>query len=181
MLVVSKLIGGLGNQLFQYATGRAIAQCLGSPLALDTAELLDHSNTTITPRHYELGVFPALAAAPVGSAMAATIVQYRTQPVFRVANKVRKVLGLRPAYVELGEGGAFNFNAAVAGYRTPAGLVYLDGHWQNERYFERIAPLLRQELALPAFADARNQQACQQIAAAGTHAVSVHMRRGDYL
>ena len=159
MLVVSKLIGGLGNQLFQYTTSRAIAQCLGSPLALDTAELLDHSNTTITPRHYELGVFPALAAAPVGSATAATIVQYRTQPVFRVANKVRKVMVMSPVYVELGEGGAFNFNAPVAGYRTPAGLVYLDGYWQNERYFERIAPLLWPELALPAFADARNHQA----------------------
>ena len=72
---------------------------------------------------------------------------------------MRKVLIISSFYMELGEGGAFNFNAPVAGYRTPAGLVYLDGYWQNERYFERIAPLLWPELALPVFADARNQQA----------------------
>ena len=63
---------------------------LGSPLALDTAELLDHSNTTITPRHYELGVFPALAAAPVVPFVAAIIVQYRTQPVFGLPTRCAK-------------------------------------------------------------------------------------------
>jgi hypothetical protein len=181
MLVISKLIGGLGNQLFQYATGRALAHRLGSSLALETAELLDHRNTAITPRHYELGVFPALAAAPVALAVSAAMHQYRTRPLFRAVNKARKALGHRPAYVELGEGGAFNFNATVAEYHTPAGLIYLDGYWQNERYFESIAPLLRQELVLPIFADVSNQQVSKQIVGAGVHAVSVHVRRGDYL
>jgi len=181
MLVVSKLIGGLGNQLFQYAAARALAERLHSSLVLDTEELLDHTNTTITPRHYELGVFPALAAAPILPAVTATIARYRSQPLFRTANKMRKLLGLRPAYVELGEGGAFNFNAPVASYHTPAELVYLDGYWQNERYFASIASLLRQELTLPPFTDGRNLPASQQIAAAGAHAVSVHVRRGDYL
>ena len=181
MLVVSKLIGGLGNQMFQYAAGRAVAKRMNCALALDTHRLLDHSDTTITLRNYELRIFSGLAATIVDSRVAKTLVRYQTKPVFRAINKARKILGLRPDYVELGEGGTFHYNAMVAHYQAPAALVYLDGYWQNQRYFEAIAPQLRQELTFPAFAAGPNLEASQRIAAAGSRAISVHIRRGDYL
>lgn len=36
--VISRLTGGLGNQLFQYAAGRTLAQWLGTPLNVDISE-----------------------------------------------------------------------------------------------------------------------------------------------
>ena len=37
-LVITRLIGGLGNQMFQYATGRALALGRGAALKLDVKE-----------------------------------------------------------------------------------------------------------------------------------------------
>lgn len=53
--IASALIGGLGNQMFQYAAGRAQALRLGCELVLDTAPL--HERGRHTPRRYELDVY----------------------------------------------------------------------------------------------------------------------------
>src|SRR5687767_14126612 len=37
-MIVTQLLGGLGNQLFQYAVGRAIAARQGTTLRLDTSQ-----------------------------------------------------------------------------------------------------------------------------------------------
>lgn len=53
--IVSSLIGGLGNQMFQYAAGRALAARLHGDLVLDTAPL--HVKADHTPRAYGLDAF----------------------------------------------------------------------------------------------------------------------------
>ena len=47
------IMGGLGNQMFQYAAGYAVAKTLGETLELNTTFYQDNKN-----RQYELGVFP---------------------------------------------------------------------------------------------------------------------------
>ncbi|MEY4766838.1 MAG: hypothetical protein RI907_3511 [Pseudomonadota bacterium] len=54
-ITVSKLLGGLGNQMFQYAAGQAVAQHHGNRLVLDTTPL--HEVGTHTPRQYGLDAF----------------------------------------------------------------------------------------------------------------------------
>lgn len=56
---------------------------------------------------------------------------------------------------------------------------YLDGYWQNEQYFSEIRAVLLQEL-WPNQPLSINAQA-HQIKIQQTHAVSIHVRRGDYL
>ena len=56
MLVIVKLMGGLGNQLFQYAMGRRLALQRQATLRLDLSFLDDTSNNIHTLRSYELGV-----------------------------------------------------------------------------------------------------------------------------
>lgn len=53
--VSTALIGGLGNQMFQYAAGRAISLRQGTELVLDTTPLLRAGENT--PRSYALGAF----------------------------------------------------------------------------------------------------------------------------
>jgi hypothetical protein len=59
-LVVTRLIGGLGNQMFQYATARALTLRCGSALKLDLSGFDNVSG--ITPRRYDLAAFPLDAA-----------------------------------------------------------------------------------------------------------------------
>lgn len=51
----SSLLGGLGNQMFQYAAGRTLARHFGHPLVLDTTPL--HRAGSHTPRAFELNAF----------------------------------------------------------------------------------------------------------------------------
>ncbi len=48
-VTVSAIIGGLGNQMFQYAAGRAIARHHGHRLVLDTSPLQDKGQHTARP------------------------------------------------------------------------------------------------------------------------------------
>ena len=55
-MIISTLIGGLGNQMFQYAAGRALALRRNVGLALDLG-WLEKTQPQVTPRRYELDCF----------------------------------------------------------------------------------------------------------------------------
>ena len=55
-MIVVRLNGGLGNQLFQYATGRHLAHLNNAELYLDTSYLLS-SNKFASNWNYELSAF----------------------------------------------------------------------------------------------------------------------------
>ena len=53
-MIITQLIGGLGNQLFQYAAGRSLAMHHNTELKLDITQFKKIKN--ITPRQY--GLYP---------------------------------------------------------------------------------------------------------------------------
>lgn len=58
--VATSLIGGLGNQMFQYAAGRALSEQLGCELVLDSTPLREPADHT--PRSYSLDAFRILGS-----------------------------------------------------------------------------------------------------------------------
>ncbi|MFM2292438.1 MAG: hypothetical protein RIS29_2251, partial [Bacteroidota bacterium] len=57
-MIIISLFGGLGNQMFQYACGKAKAKQLGTELLLDLSMLNDKKDRAdFTYRDYELNVF----------------------------------------------------------------------------------------------------------------------------
>ncbi len=58
-MIITRLKGGLGNQLFQYAAGFRLASIRKAELKLDFSEF-DNPDYR-TPRSYELGVFEITA------------------------------------------------------------------------------------------------------------------------
>ena len=82
-------------------------------------------------------------------------------------------LGLLPELiVERGLG----FNGRIS---LPDKDVYLDGYWQSERYFSDIAETIREDLRIVTPPSPENARHLDDIAA--VPAVSLHVRRGDYL
>ncbi len=65
------------------------------------------------------------------------------------------------------------------GFESLNDNTYLQGYWQSEKYFRHIAPQLRDELTRPEPADDVNQNVLDEIAS--EMAVSLHIRRGDYV
>ncbi len=173
-LVVTRLIGGLGNQMFQYAAGRALALRCRAALKLDVtgfAVIGAH-----TRRRYELDSFSIQGSV----ASDADLARFHGAGKPGHSRRDRVLRWLRIG----GPQGAwpicrerhFEFDPAVLALRPP---VYLDGYWQSEMYFSDIAGQLRQEFTPKAAMERENAALAAAIDAA--NAVSLHVRRGDYV
>ncbi|MFZ1685797.1 MAG: alpha-1,2-fucosyltransferase [Flavobacteriales bacterium] len=171
--VVTRLAGGLGNQMFQYAAGQALAQHLGVPLLLDTGRLEARpKGMSWTARGYALEVFnidtelvsPELLTHFGGDAS--------DEPWLRIMHKV----GLVTRESRLLERSKL-YDPDFFSQEPP---VLLDGYWQCERYFATIATELRQRIFVPRSEPSANNQARADLM--GRHnAASIHVRRGDYV
>jgi Glycosyl transferase family 11 len=169
-LVIARLIGGLGNQMFQYAAGRALALRRGADLKLDLSGFESYSR-----RRYELDTLPICAAAATGAELAEFGVHKRRSVLIdRIRRKLRLRVGsaARPVYREP----HFHFDPAMLALGAP---VYLDGFWQSERYFLDCSDIIRRELTATDTFDHENAVVAAQIDA--VNAVSLHVRRGDYV
>lgn len=166
-MIVTRLRGGLGNQMFQYAAGLRLACARGTRLLLDTSPLCDPG--CHTPRSYALGPFRLSAGRASPEELAAFGRSRRS-----LASRLARRLGRRPdaAAVER----HFHFDEEVLA--LPDG-VCLRGYWQSERYFADAADRVRRELRLERPPTGRNAELAAEIAAC--NAVSLHVRRGDYV
>jgi hypothetical protein len=141
--VIVFLNGGLGNQMFQYAAGRALALRNGVDLVLDTWSgfIRDFQYR----RHYELDALPiqARAASP-----------WERMPIwlYRADKRLR---GIRETCIQPRWYGRFlvetDFEYLVEVAQAPIdGTTWLVGYWQSPRYFSEYDETLRGELMPPA-------------------------------
>ncbi|AFO89096.1 alpha-1,2-fucosyltransferase [Phaeobacter inhibens] len=162
-MIITRLHGRLGNQMFQYAAGRALADRLGVSLTLDSrgAELRGEGVLT---RVFDLDlatpdIWPPLRQrAPLGYALWRGLGQHLgTGPKLR-----REVgLGYNPDFVDWSDNS------------------YLHGYWQSERYFAQSAERIRRDFTFPEYSNQQNAEMAARIGE--TNAISLHVRRGDYL
>lgn len=170
-MIVVRLMGGLGNQMFQYAAGKRLATHHGTQLELDLTAYDDQANID-TPRSYELGCF----------ALNAPKANPRILPQPPAIGKKAKLKALvhrlgrpRSHLITLDENG-HGFKPQVL--KAPD-HTYLVGFWQCEKYFLDVADHIRADFELKEPPAGRNATMLQQIMR--VNAVSLHVRRGDYV
>lgn len=165
-MIIVRLMGGLGNQLFQYALGRCLAARNQVPLKLD---LSFYESQTL--RSYRLDHFNIVASIASEEEVAHAAGVNRGWG-YRVAQRLlpyhrRRVIRERQVFY-------FDSQVLQAGNK-----VYLVGYWQSERYFKEIAALLRQEIVIKNPPDPANRELLDHIKA--VKSVSLHVRRADYV
>ncbi len=166
-MIIVRLSGGLGNQLFQFAAGSALAHRRKTKLLLDISGF-DNASPDTTKRVYELGAFK-IRAAPAGSGQIRKLAAPRG--LRRLLNKVTPYYR-NSVYREP----FFHFDP---NFLRAASDTLLSGYWQSEKYFSDVAPAIRNELQVTAPISPTTRSLYRQIGA--VNAVSIHIRRGDYV
>ena len=169
-LVISKIIGGLGNQMFQYAAGRALAERHGVPLCLDLSGFQGYR----LHQGFELNrVFRCETSTADTDLL-------RTQLGWRAGRLAQRILRRPPFAIFRGRRLVvephFHYWAGI--FDAPCDC-YLNGHWQSEKYFKGIEKIIRSDFTFRTEPEGENEELARQIA--GTQAVSLHVRRGDYV
>lgn len=174
-MVITRLMGGLGNQMFQYALGRALALRHGVPLKVDLDFLLRESRAIpdTTPHDYNLPHF-RITAEPASAGEVARLRLPKARGWRRAVRRAQLTLAPATLTHVVERSLAFDPRVLRAGPD-----VYLEGYWQSPHYFEHAATQVRDDFELREAPDARNAALLQEIARG--ESVAVHVRRGDYL
>ncbi len=182
-MIIVKLMGGLGNQMFQYATGRRLAAKRGVELLLDTSNYGANGESRapqLADFKRPLGLLRFRAQAKI--ALRDEIAQLRDD-FFRATMRDRAVRQLRRVWPEFLRNRShvkerqFRFQPEAL---TWPDNVYLDGFWQSPKYFDDIASLIRQELQPTDTSICESaKQVVESLKARYSKVVSVHVRRGD--
>ena len=163
-MVVVKLEGGLGNQMFQYAAGRRLASMLQTELKLDVSYFANQTLRVYALHHFH-----------IQGSMAS---EKEIRPFFQhtLVHTTLEKIGARQTYSVLKEKPFPNF---VPEFFSAKGHILLKGYWQSEKYFQDIAPVLKQDFTLREAVDAENADMLKTMA--DTMSVAIHVRRGDYV
>jgi len=164
-VVISKIIGGLGNQMFQYAVGKAISKEKNLILKLDITGYVTYK----LHNGYRLNLFN----------IEENIAQNNEIKYLRgmdnVFFKILRILKLykKVSYYKEKERTIYDNNIFLCQE------IYLDGYWQNEKYFLSIRNLLIKEFTPKEDLSFSANKYLNQIKL--VESVSIHVRRGDYL
>lgn len=170
-MVIVKLIGGLGNQMFQYAVGRGLAHKLGVELKLDISAFVNHEM-----RKYSLGIFNIKENFASPKEILKLTVAYPGT----IERMARWILDRRagprqlPSFIR--EKKKCFFDPDILNL---TGEVFLEGYWQSEKYFCDIDGIIRQEFTEKTSLTLKSKEFLRQIVSC--ESVNIHIRRGDYV
>ena len=171
-MIIVKLMGGLGNQLFQYAFGRALSIEKGDKLKFDlTAYSKQGKKEFITPRTYALDQFNL---TDFKFASENEIMKFKTIRRYNFFGSFQaKINNYRFKTVEET---AFNFHKVS---NLKGKNFYFEGYWQTEKYFKHVENVVRREFVLKEAFSIEDLPITKEVRSCNS--ISLHIRRGDYV
>ena len=165
-MIVVKIIGGLGNQMFQYAMGKTLA------IRNSTELKLDISAFEIYKLHQyklnKLNIVENIATEEESKLFLTDGKKIGIKNITKFFTPYFKRTYIREK--------SFRYDPNLMMTKDN---VYLDGYWASEKYFKEIESQIRKEFTIKEDPDLLNSEMAAQIL--DKDAVSIHIRRGDYV
>jgi hypothetical protein len=163
-MIIIRLRGGLGNQLFQYAAAYSLAVNKGVELKSDLYTYTKHHY-----RKFELDYFkvqlPEATRKEVHSFTG-------KNPVDRYLNKMNNYFNCPNVFAQP----HYHFYEDFFNLPVP---LYLSGYWQSEKYFLPIEDQIRKIYTPATPLDPRNADLVAEMKS--SNSVALHIRRADFL
>ncbi len=159
--VAVHIYGGLGNQMFQYACGRALALRRGARFCIDRRDFAAGPDQVFGLHHFNI-----VAQSGGDQMLPPTKKQRLRYLVWRYGGRTPRFTREKSAA----------FDPEVL---RLTGDTWLHGYWQSESYFDDCRDAIREELTIITPPSERNERLLEELRA--LPAVSLHVRRGDYV
>lgn len=166
--VIVRIEGGLGNQLFQYACGRSLADRLGCKLALDLRGLDIQGDRPFQLDGYQI------RADIADLELLSSLPNLRPSRWNRTRSRMAQLFPLFYSFPMFWPR-SFAFDQRFEQLARP---VYLVGYWQSEKYFDWNRTALFNDIQ-PVLPLSKNTPLLREIE--GCTSVALHIRRGDYV
>lgn len=170
-MVTIRIKGGLGNQLFQYAAGYALAKRMNQKLKLDSSFFPQQ-----TLRGFKLG-YLNVTFVDVVERQSGLVKAYKNKYLNKTLRKANvRVLpcGKQTKYLL-----ETRSDIVPEFFNISAPNIYLDGYYQSEKYFREYKADLIKQFTPNYPSEAEYESVLAEIQ--GCEAVAVHVRRGDFL
>ena len=171
-MIIIKIQAGLGNQLFQYATARALTILYKTELKLD----LSFYDNPKDRKAYRLDKFNL----PITVAKKSEYYYLKKRKRYSFISKLLKKTGIEvyPNFnqTHIVEDDIKNLFTSKNNLQED---YYLEGWFSNESYFKDYREIIIKDLSADRFLIGENLLLQQEII--NTNSVAVHIRRGDYL
>tara|TARA_Y100000034_G_scaffold20722_2_gene23731 strand:- start:3825 stop:4736 length:912 start_codon:yes stop_codon:yes gene_type:complete len=160
-MVIVRLKGGVGNQMFLYAIGRHLSIRNKTPLKLDLTYLKLNKQ-----RNYELKYFN-INAKVIPLLFGSTIPSRIFFKTFKILSKILKKRSLYPRQKN------YYFDKEILDMK----VFILDDYWTSENYFKDISETIKKEFTLKDNLNKENEFMLKKII--GSNSICIHLRRGD--
>ena len=177
-MITVKLMGGLGNQLFQYAFGTSLAQKLNHETVYDISWFIHERTRSL--KLNSLGLALKYKTAGTIYAILKKLAIYgsaRSKLIrsFKPLQKLETLYEFKTSFSnKIIKEKDFNIEKINCDKN-----YYFDGYWQNPEYFEDIRDIILKSIIFPEFQNAKDLSLQNKILA--SESVAVHIRRGDYV
>jgi hypothetical protein len=168
-------MGGLGNQMFQYAAGRSLANRHNARLKLDVSFLESDQKGVSARRAYEMKHLNICADIATPREVA-EITGCGNNRIETMLVRIRQSTGLVTLKPNVFFERHFHFDKA---FLAAPDNTYLEGYWQSEKYFKDIETIILREFFVKIKPDSINKQIADTIGS--VNAISLHIRRADYV
>jgi len=162
-MIIVKIIGGLGNQMFQYALARSLEKKTNLEVKIDINgfETYKTQNYSLDKLNIKNNMFAT--KEEVEKLCSRNIIQSLYNNFFSKDNKIFKE-------------STFDYSGDVF---NVGDNTYIEGYWQSEKYFKDIENIIRDEFLFKKLIRTKNLELANKIKK--TNSISLHIRRGDYI
>lgn len=171
-MIISKLTGGLGNQMFQYALAFNLANRNQKLIKFDLNDLLNRAPYPNAIYHdFTLDIFDIACK----KAEQHEIDRFLFNPQKKLNIAIRKTKNFfTPHYII--KQNRFSFEKTV--FEIYSKNIYLEGFWQSEKYFKNIATQIKELYSLKTSDYSDTSEIAKDIL--NSNSVCVHLRKTDY-